>query len=98
MNSTSGTSYTFSQDYSVSTAINTWHHVAVVKKDNLINVYIDGVAKVTNVPWAYVPNSGWTNSAIGAYNYGYIDEFRFTNGEGRYISGFSPPTAPFPNF
>ena len=94
LNSTSGTSYTFSQDYSVSTAINTWHHVAVVKKDNLINVYIDGVAKVTNVPWAYVPNSGWTNSAIGAYNYGYIDEFRFSN-IARWTTNFTPPTIPY---
>ena len=93
-NSTSGTSNTFSQDYSVSTAIDTWHHVAVVKKDNLINVYIDGVAKVTNVPWAYVPNSGWTNSAIGAYNYGYIDEFRFSN-IARWTTNFTPPTTPY---
>ena len=90
-NSTSGTSNTFDQGYSVSTSIDTWHHLAVVKKDNLINVYIDGVAKVTNVPWAYVPNSGWTNSAIGSYNYGYIDEFRFSN-IARWTTNFTPPT------
>ena len=94
LNSTSGTSINFSQDYSVSTSTNTWHHLAVVKKDNLINVYIDGIAKVTNVPWAYVPNSAWTNSAIGSYNYGYIDEFRFSN-KARWTSNFTPPTEPY---
>lgn len=93
-NSTTGTSYTFSQNYSVSTEVNTWHHLAVVKKDNLINVYIDGIAKVTNVPWAYVPNSSWTNSAIGAYNFGYIDEFRFSN-IARWTTNFTPPTAQY---
>lgn len=94
LNSTSGTSINFSQDYSASTSTNTWHHLAVVKKDNSINVYIDGIAKVTNVPWAYVPNSAWTNSAIGSYNYGYIDEFRFSN-KARWTSNFTPPTEPY---
>ena len=91
LNSTTGTSKTFSQDYSVSTSTNTWHHLAVVKKDNLINVYIDGIVKVANVPWSYAPNSGWTNSAIGSYNYGYIDEFRFSN-KARWTTNFTPPT------
>ena len=94
LNSTTGTSKTFSKDYSVSTSTNTWHHLAVVKKDNLINVYIDGIVKVANVPWSYAPNSGWTNSAIGSYNYGYIDEFRFSN-IARWTTNFTPPTAAY---
>ena len=92
--STSGTTLDVDNNYSANSAINTWHHVAVVKKDNLINVYIDGIAKVTEVPWDYAPNSEWTNSAIGSYNIGYIDEFRFSN-IARWTSNFTPPTAPY---
>ncbi len=84
---------------------NTWYHVAVVRNNyGYLHLYLDGTLIGSFQFYDSVNSLSSTNVYIGAiggntYNfYGYIDEFRFTNGKGRYISDFSPPTAPFPNF
>lgn len=84
---------------------NTWYHVAVVRNNfGYLHLYLDGTLIGSFQFYDNVNPFFSTDVYIGAivgytYNfYGYIDEFRFTNGEGRYISNFTPPTAPFPNF
>lgn len=79
---------------------NTWYHVAVVRKAGTWAVYLNGVSIGT-----YSAGNDITRSDIligandwGNYMIGYIDEFRFTNGVGRYTSDFSPPTKEFSKF
>lgn len=82
---------------------NIWYHVALVRNNiGYLHLYLDGTLvssfqfydNFNSSPYIYIG----TDEYYGSGFVGYIDEFRFTNGEGRYISGFSPPTAPFPNF
>jgi hypothetical protein len=83
---------------------NTWYHVAAVRQNNIITVYVNGVAGPTTV------NDGGINLSesyvgVGIFNYpsfvfyfpGYIDDLRVTKGVARYTANFTPPTAPFPD-
>lgn len=81
-------------------SLNTWHHVAIVMISNQWVVYLDGVA--TNSPIASSRTS-WASGTfwVGGYNSGALcgggfSNVRITKGVGRYTSGFTPPTAPFP--
>lgn len=85
--------------------LNTWSHVAAVRKNGYITVYLNGVG---GSPVAIADNlSLGVPTAIGRYlnaNYGYleqfkgsIDEVRVTKGVARYSGNFTPPTAAYPN-
>lgn len=75
----------------------TWHHIAWSRNSGVNRLYRDGLllgsynSTRTNA-YAYI---GADN--LNEYFQGYLDEFRFTNGVGRYPAAFTPPTAPFPN-
>lgn len=85
------TSYGF--DYGL--LINEWHHLAVVRKNGILSLYVDGVVSPTTINF----NSDIQNTffLIGLYlssQYrmtGYIDSFRFSL-EARYLSNFNPET------
>lgn len=92
-----GTRFTAS---STSVPLNTWTHVALVRSDGKIRGFINGVQDTTlvNYSGSYTPAS--SSVRIGAivdpqYFYGYIDEFRVTNGVARYSSSFTPPSSTF---
>lgn len=105
--SENGTSYRFDDTTGFGTAMltNTWYHIAVVRVGALLNVYKDGqiISTYTFTSATASINSTITVNGIGAYNSssrylnGYIDDLRITPGVARYISNFTPPTAPYPN-
>jgi len=105
----SGTT-TFSCDSPSAHSLNAWHHVACVRDDTTLRLFVDG----TQVATASVGSSAINNStqpvSIGAvmsspgtpdpggyYLNGYIDDLRITKGVARYTADFTPPTAAFPN-
>jgi len=81
-------------------SVNTWHHVAYVRSSGITKLYVDGVQLIsvsdsTNYADQYFTIGGWYSN-INLLN-GYIDDFRITKGVARYVSNFTPPTAPFPD-
>ena len=82
---------------------NAWHHIAVVKNgtgSNNIQIYVDGVSKVTGTFGALHDTSlplliG--RQGAGSYTQyfgGYISNLRIVKGTAVYTSNFTPPTAP----
>lgn len=78
---------------------NSWHHFAVVKNNNSIQMYIDGSAYGSS----YADSTSHTlNNVIkigvnfvSGYDYlGHIDEFRISS-TARYTANFTPPTEAF---
>jgi len=83
----------------------TWHHMALVRKNGIVTLYLDGVASTstlnvatdnlrTGALWLYV---GGASNGLGNLDYsmnGYQDEFRLRK-EAMYLVDFTPPTAPF---
>jgi hypothetical protein len=78
----------------------TWYHIAMCRTSGVVKVFVNGtqVASAANTTDVTA-----TNLVIGGYystSYtlvGYIDDFRISNGIGRYPYNFTPPTAEFPN-
>jgi hypothetical protein len=88
-------------DTGVTPAANQWSHVAVVRKDGLITIYVNGEAKVS----ATRNVSSYSNNPLGVGNVGtlnvypfkgHIDDVRITKGVARYTANFTPPTEPHP--
>jgi hypothetical protein len=91
-------------------SLSVWHHLAVVKKNNVVTFYLDGVADGSSNDAGWY---NWNNSAgtgIGCsvasntanaenpgegFTNGYIDELRVTR-YARYTTDFSVPTSEFP--
>lgn len=84
-----------------------WHHIALTRSGSTYRLFIDGVldASGTNAEAGYVNaahsvvigNSSDDLFPIGGEGTAWMDDFRITNGVGRYTANFTPPTAPFPN-
>lgn len=84
---------------------NIWRHVAVVRYNGAISVYVDGVAATREASYVSTVASHnlGTSSALrigigrdgGDGFYGNIDEFRITKGLARYTSNFTVPTSVF---
>jgi hypothetical protein len=89
-------------DFSASPALNTWQHVAVVRQNGTVTLYVSGAASGT-ANWAGVNAGNVATFSVGAaygnarFANGYMDEFRVTKNIARYTSNFTPPTAPFPD-
>ena len=89
--------------------LNAWHHVAAVRIDTALKLFVDGVLVATTVIGSVTVNAGSYGLALGAimstgtpdpggyYYQGYIDDVRVTKGVGRYSSSFTPPASAFPN-
>jgi hypothetical protein len=79
----------------------TWTHWACVKNGTTYAIYIGGVSKGTSTTALStgaqtVINVGarpGTSNALA----GYMDDFRYTPNVARYTTGFTPPTAQFPD-
>lgn len=78
-----------------------WYHIAVVRYGNNIYMYVNGNLDGT-MTWSYsMPSSSYPlvigkgDSASTFRWYGYIDEFRLSNGKARYTGNFTPQTTPF---
>lgn len=78
--------------------INTWHHLAVVRKNGVIDLYFNGV-KGTSYSSSLNMVDGniyiGANSSGGDAYIGYIDELRITKDIARYSVDFTPPTFRF---
>ena len=81
---------------------NTWSHIAVVREDNLLTVFANGVSALQTTESATGSPLGTTEFTIGMdsssdniYS-GFIDEFRITDGVARYSgSTYTVPAAAF---
>ena len=82
-------------------AINTWHHIAMVRSGSTITTYLNGVSQNTvtaSTTFSGVPYFGAALfSGTIYYGAGYMDDLRITKGYARYTANFTPPTAAFPN-
>jgi hypothetical protein len=82
---------------------NVWQHVAVVRHNGDVKLYIDGNLRGTRVAAELLtttePYFNISGNLGGAYEYveGYVDEARFTKGYPRYTADFTPPVAAFPD-
>jgi len=85
---------------------NTWHHVAGVRIGTAVSYYLDGVLQQAGTAAGNLGTQAYAyptvvlgrdpTSRSTQYSFpGYIDEFRVTQGVGRYTANFTPPTAPF---
>jgi hypothetical protein len=81
--------------------INTWYHLAWVRNNNTVSIYVDGVSLGSGTLAISSYGSGSAVS-IGAdypgltaafYWNGYIDDLRITKGYARYTSNFTAPTS-----
>lgn len=81
-------------------AVNTWHHIAIVRKGTSLKLYYDGVTKINITLQAgqVLYNStqplviGATNGGgfINHFFNGYIDDFRISKGIARWDGNFTP--------
>ena len=106
--STNGTSYTDISFHPVELSLNTWHHVAWVRRNDHLYFYLDGeeASTVHNFSGANIYGATEAKFAVGAVNStasghlsaanffaGYIDDLRVIKGKGLYTGDFTPPAA-----
>jgi hypothetical protein len=77
-----------------------WYHIAVTRTAGIIKIFVNGtvvgtLANTSNFSDRTLQLGQYIDST-GSLN-GYIDDFRSSNGIGRYAYNFTPPTAEFPN-
>lgn len=82
-------------------SVGEWHHIAVVRKGNKMNIFIDGInrsGRTISVPLNDSSTSISIGDVAGKYGAnGFIDNVRITKGVARYTNDFSIPFGPFPN-
>ncbi len=98
----------FSVLTSASATLNQWNHVALVRSNNTLILFVNGKQQIGYSTSALITAGGLnigisvTNNSLIYDTYvapfsGYMDEIRITKGIARYTSNFVPQTAPFPN-
>jgi hypothetical protein len=87
---------------STSIAYNSWVHLAVVRSNGVITLYVNGIADGTFSFSGSLSGPGLTftigysvDEASTTIN-GYINDFRITKDYARYTSNFTPPNSAFP--
>jgi hypothetical protein len=100
-----GTPALYSIQAGATIAASTWYHVALVRNATTITFYVNGVSQGTASVTGPLYNLTTAPLSIGGYEdntgvgiQGYIDEFRFINGQAKYTSNFTPTTVPFTIF
>lgn len=81
---------------------NTWHHVAVVRYQNTMYLFINGklnnsvgTTGITAIDSTYAMTIGRNGDYNGWYFKGYIEEYRHSKGIARWTADFLPPTMPY---
>ncbi len=81
----------------------TWQHHAIVRKDGILSLYLDGVLSGTLI-WAVdlgakrpITIGANSQNPIAQFTAGQIDDFRITKGVARYSNTFTVPTKAFPD-
>lgn len=76
-----------------------WYHIAVCKNGSTTTIYVNGVSKASNTTAVWNSSSNELRigaHASGVYEFdGWIDELRFSKGDPRWTTDFTPPTAPY---
>jgi hypothetical protein len=84
-------------------ALNTWYHIAVSRKSNIVTMFVNGTQLGTTQSLSISNKSVAAPLAIGAdypllsaayYFNGYISNLRIVNGTALYTSSFTVPTSP----
>jgi hypothetical protein len=79
--------------------LNTWEHIALVRKGDTFYMFINGVLQTTATSTLAIFDSTKPfiiGTYISTYFFnGYIDEFRVSKGVARWTTSFTPPTAPY---
>lgn len=89
--------------FSVPLATGSWQHVALVRKQGDMTLYLNGVSGGTEANATDLNSAAdlWIGRApeneVTRWFNGYIDEYRITKGVARYSSNFTPPSAAFLN-
>jgi len=96
----------YSTSYTRTSLLNVWTHIALVRFNGLIKIYVNGIAQMlaTGQNTTYDIIGEVASTSFGApINIGgnpglagYIDDFRITKGVARYTSNFPVPTVGFP--
>lgn len=83
-------------------SLNEWTHFAVVRKDGVMRMYINGVlqtATATSIKSLscsqFLMGSAGNSASTTGIN-GYLDDLRITKGVARYTANFTPPSSAFP--
>jgi hypothetical protein len=88
--------------------VNTWHHVALIRKNGILRVFVDGTSRMSSVANANIlattgAESGYCFApgnlrlfGIRASNSFYGDEVRLTRNVARYWDNFTPSSQEFP--
>lgn len=97
-----GAGNTFIISKAWSPANDTWYHVALVRSGDNWYMFIDGIQIGTTTVQAgimgdftgdlQIGQGAWT---LSHYLNGWIDELRISKGIARWVSDFTPPTAPY---
>jgi hypothetical protein len=90
-----------SHTVAISNLTNQWHHVALVKYNGNLNLYLDGTS-IYSVADSNSWGVGSNRPVIGVNGYntsaslfqGYISNFRFLDGSAAYTGNFTPSTTP----
>ena len=80
--------------------LNEWHHLALVRSSNTLNLFVDGTLKVSeSITYTFKnvdnPLLIGTNARVGNSFQGYLDEVRVTKGNARWTSNFTPLGTPY---
>lgn len=83
--------------------VDVWYHVALSVSGSTWRLFLNGALEAVGTTVGAIQGNGFSiyigrdriNSSRDFP--GYIDDFRWTAGIARYTSGFTPPTAPFPD-
>lgn len=82
--------------------LNTWHHVAFVKSDTSLLMFVDGVNVHTSTPNFGSGAAGTVNlgsyfnnyNSDGSWHAGHVSNFRIVKGTALYTANFTPSTEP----
>lgn len=86
-------------------AQNTWYHLALVRNNGFVSMYVNGVAQTVtyaNQTASYLDQSSilqvgrWLGSTTTYEYFGYMDDLRITKGIARYTANFIPPQVALP--
>lgn len=99
-NTSDASAYSITGSSTLSTGV--WYHVAGTRHGTTFTLWLDGASEGTATSADALRTNGTDVVDIGnvggvAVLDGYMDDLRITKGLARYTSGFTPPTAEFPD-